>query len=1042
MTALFSIPMNTIMLALLSGFVLVTLVVGGLAFKHRLLVKLGLRNIPRRRAQSLLIVIGLMLATAIVTSAFATGDTMSFSIRSLATKQLGAIDEIITARTVSDRPDSIAGPVRSPFVSAATVARVQSLLRSTHTTDGITGIIAEPAALQDRTSRQTKAAAGFLGVPAAFPAAFGELIAAKGTDVRISQLGARQVYLNQKAADTLNARAGDRLVIFIDGRPVPMVVRSIVRDSGLATGYSGRDLRSNPEVIMPLARAQQLTGHPGQITSVIISNRGDALSGASFSNTVARTLKPLDGYSVKKIKQRMLHAANQAGSEFVTGFITFGLFSIASGIILIVLIFLMLGAERRTEMGIARAVGTKRRHLIQQFLFEGYIYDLAASLIGVALGVVVGLGLVSIMASLLQGAGTDFILLRHIEPRSMIVAFCLGALVTFLTVLGASWRASRLNVAAAIRDLPEELHVDGSIRAAFTRPLADLAGGWRRLQLGRVLGASKAWLAAPWHLVTAFRVFISRGPVLLVAGWLLFALGNSDKQAFPYTAGISLMLIGAAMLVRWALVAFQVRDSVRNRIGYSLAGLSLVGFWLLPFDFFRSDLSVGIEMFFLSGMMLMLGGVWTVMYNLDVLLAGLTRLTGGLSRLTPILRTAITYPTQHRMRTGLTVFMFALVVFALMVEAVLVGSFGSQRLDFNRDSGGYQLYGDLHSAVAIPHLQQRIHTSPVLHGRINSAGAVSELTVDLQQAGQHDIVRYFANVADRAYLTGTHFTLHSRASGYTSDHAVWQTLADHPGYAVIDARFVAANNGRSGGFTYRGVTYQATRFTPFTIDMTDDRTGDLIPLTAIGIVDPRIGIAPGVYLSRSTLADNRDAPPAPTRYYFRIAPRQSVHQAALALGSTFLAYGLDVQDVQAQYDQNASLEIGFNNMLEAFMALGLIVGIAALGVIATRSVVERRQEIGMLRAIGFRRQMIARTFLLESSFVCVLGTLIGLVLGLLLGYQVVAFFAKTDPGLHFAVPWLEVAAIVLATYLASLLTTYLPAWQASRIYPAEALRYE
>jgi len=37
------------------------------------------------------------------------------------------------------------------------------------------------------------------------------------------------------------------------------------------------------------------------------------------------------------------------------------------------------------------------------------------------------------------------------------------------------------------------------------------------------------------------------------------------------------------------------------------------------------------------------------------------------------------------------------------------------------------------------------------------------------------------------------------------------------------------------------------------------------------------------------------------------------------------------------------------------MALGLIVGIAALGVIAFRSVVERRQEIGMMRAIGFQQ---------------------------------------------------------------------------------------
>lgn len=56
----------------------------------------------------------------------------------------------------------------------------------------------------------------------------------------------------------------------------------------------------------------------------------------------------------------------------------------------------------------------------------------------------------------------------------------------------------------------------------------------------------------------------------------------------------------------------------------------------------------------------------------------------------------------------------------------------------------------------------------------------------------------------------------------------------------------------------------------------------------------------------------------------------------------------------------------FNRLIQGFMGLGLIVGVAALGVISARSVVERRQQIGMLRAIGFRRSMVRDAFLLES----------------------------------------------------------------------------
>ncbi len=124
------------------------------------------------------------------------------------------------------------------------------------------------------------------------------------------------------------------------------------------------------------------------------------------------------------------------------------------------------------------------------------------------------------------------------------------------------------------------------------------------------------------------------------------------------------------------------------------------------------------------------------------------------------------------------------------------------------------------------------------------------------------------------------------------------------------------------------------------------------------------------------------------------------------------------------------------------MALGLVVGTSALGVVAFRSVVERRQQIGMLRAIGFRRRMVRTAFLLESSFVAILGTLLGVVLGLALSHNLVAYVARTNNSVTFSVPWLQILLIVAIAYAASLLTTYLPARQAARVYPAEALRYE
>ena len=125
------------------------------------------------------------------------------------------------------------------------------------------------------------------------------------------------------------------------------------------------------------------------------------------------------------------------------------------------------------------------------------------------------------------------------------------------------------------------------------------------------------------------------------------------------------------------------------------------------------------------------------------------------------------------------------------------------------------------------------------------------------------------------------------------------------------------------------------------------------------------------------------------------------------------------------------------------MGLGLVVGIAALGVIAFRAVVERRQQIGMLRAIGYQRSMVALSFLFESGFVALSGIAMGLIMGVSFSWVLWTFGEVDDQaGGAFSVPWLQLGVICGIALVASLLMTYFPARAASHVPVAEALRYE
>ncbi len=78
-----------------------------------------------------------------------------------------------------------------------------------------------------------------------------------------------------------------------------------------------------------------------------------------------------NGLEADPVKKDAVDRADQQGEIFSTLFVLFGQFSVAAGMLLIFLIFVMLAAERKSELGMARAVGMQRSNLVRAFAFEG-----------------------------------------------------------------------------------------------------------------------------------------------------------------------------------------------------------------------------------------------------------------------------------------------------------------------------------------------------------------------------------------------------------------------------------------------------------------------------------------------------------------------------------------------------------------------------------------------------------------------------------------------------------------------------------------------
>ena len=568
--------------------------------------------------------------------------------------------------------------------------------------------------------------------------------------------------------------------------------------------------------LLSLGRAQQLFGREGTVDTIAISNDGGVRDGIQGSAEVTQRLNTTvflgKKLEVAETKSDFVDQAAQTSSVFTTFFIVLGLFSIAAGLLLIFLIFVMLAAERKVEMGMVRAVGTKRRHLVQMFMSEGLVYNVGAAAVGCGLGIGVAVIMIRIMQMVFSGL--DLQIVFHVTPRSLIVSYSVGVVLTYLTVTFSSWRIGNVNIVSAIRDTAEpstqrDRPARGSLIGTFFRYVywivfkPSTKREWLRvLALGGVvfvevvltigLGSIATWLSVVGIifvvltvLVLTFQIF-EVGAMLLAIGGALVLTGLAAGQAGPFGLGYSAVVFGAAMVL--AQLRFPARPV------YTGAGLLLLVSWLLmaggntPIAAIN-DLNGGIEMFFISGVSMVLAATFVLVYNTDRLLGVLTAVGAAVPSLVPAIRTAVAYPLANKFRTGMTIAMISLVMFALVMMSTMNSNFDRIFLS-DKALGGYQIVvtenpnnhiGDIKQALVDQGGDSEAAAASI--SEIDEVRLANSLVAEVRNAPVPDATtdelkfnKYTVVGPSTGFIEHNGVKLDARATGYGSDSDVWKML--------------------------------------------------------------------------------------------------------------------------------------------------------------------------------------------------------------------------------------------------------------------------
>jgi putative ABC transport system permease protein len=932
--------------------------------RRPVLRRLAFRNAARRPRETMLVLLGSMLGTAIITGSLVVGDTLSDSFQRAAYSHEGPIDELVVTTGVDN----------------SAVRNALSTLRSPEVDGQLSFLRADASTL---AGRKAEPHSQVVEVDFAAARAFG------GDDPDTTGIsgptpGPGHAAITKDLARTLDVEAGARIVVSTFGHQLDVVVDRVLPRTGIA-GFRLSPASEAPNVLVgpgtlaPLA-ATAPPGAPPPTAFVAVSNRGGVIDGAALTDRVLPQIHAALGdvpARVMPLKRDTIKDAKESGKQFTQLFAGIGFFSVLAGILLLVNIFVMLAEERKTELGMLRAMGLRRMGLVGTFSLEGWLYALASSALGALGGLALGRLIVAVAAGIFSNPGEVFSLeLRYAAKASSIVSgFATGFLISLFTVLIASIWNSRLNVIRAIRDLPE--------------PVKEPRWSLPRLALRALV---------------------------FVAGVFVAMAGIGSEAPAAVLVGPALMAGGAVLVLRrW--VPFRP-------LGTAAAMLVLV-YSIAAFDLFpKAFADAQIPIFVVLGIILTTAAVGLVSLNQDTI-GGVLRRVGGGSR-NMSLRLGLAYPLARRFRTGMILGMYSLVVFTLVFMTVFSHLFAQQVEDFTaKVSGGFDLQVATNSSSPIPTSEMA-----ALPG-VAAVSAVSSSIAQFQQTCakcDKTFKEWFASTFDATLLAEGPPALNARLPEFADDAAAYRALLTDPD-AFIPSRFFLQTGGGPPGRTVQ---------VGDTVVIKDPESGRVRDLHVIATAESGFGnllafISPQ---RMSELFGNRQSPDI---LFVKTRPGADADELATTINGRFVQHGADADSFRAIVAENLGQQKQFFRLIQGYLALGLLVGIAGLGVVMVRAVRERRRQIGVLRALGFEPAAVRRAFIAESAFVSFEGIVIGTVLALFTSWRLVGndTFGAT---LAFSVPVGQLAVLTVGTFVASIIATATPAQQASRIKPAVALR--
>lgn len=952
-----------------------------LALKWKILAKMGMRNALRRKVTMLLIIAGSLTGTAFIVGSFVINDSFQYFMYSGIRKNLGTIDEIVL-------------PNKSVYFSEEEISKLIDALSNSEYVESVLPIMTKSTVAapigQIRSLDPNKIAqVNFIGVNLDELKKFDT-----GRFFPDLSLSGNSVVISESLARALNLKVGDSFESIINpfqiilGAPQRFKIVAIVPEEGVL-GYKDIQGITSP-IFLTTTQMKDIFSIDGY-NEILVSNKGNYISGAQYTEKVDNLIKSLDvSVKVYNVKEEQIKNLDQGQIGWL--FLILSGFSIGAGVLLLINIYTMLSDERKSDLGTLRAIGFSRFKVGFILYFEGFFYSLISSFLGVFVGLGIAWFMISEFSSLANNVSRQFTPLMntstfnfsiHFDLISLIYGFLVGLIVPSVVLIYMAFRIGHLNIVRAIRGIEESVNEKRARNFIMTL------------------------------VIFSVSVLISISGIYSSNAILAYGAIITSSLIFPF------------------FFKGRLRRIVGNFFSFSIVVFAFSSN-LIPFIYEQSNKSLWL--LGLRSFSILLATLFLLSYNFEIFDKFLSLFS--LKKHRAAVKLAVAETAHHKRRTGLTIAMYSIVIFVISLMTVIPYS---ETLQINAAKstifGGYD-------TVGIPVIGKLSVTSSQLSNLdyITYYATMSMISAKYMSNGKVSS-DYQMVILNKRLVDGLDLGVKDGINGIKDLRTLYGYLETHPGSVAVfglnglkvGQEILISNEGASN-FNFSQSSQSQNISSSSTLKNPKE-------FTIVGILqsDNNYNAIPtGFYTTMQTASIFGAFSPSE----FLLTKLAGKTEAEQYQNFEKLTAFLKIRFIFTLFSKQA-VEIftnvlnGFVNIVNIFLYFGLSVGIIGLAILIVKSMHERKRTVGILKALGFSRNMIFTSFFLEINFVVILGILIGFISGVITSYLI---YVTLNLGTIY-IPVNQFVLLGIVFYLISVLTTFIPTRNATKIPPVEALRY-